>query len=98
MFHRIAWSTASHILLSLRPASPPRSKASQVLPLHGSGPQADASVRVLVPCRHRVEVVLCGAAASAIASMIADEVVVLHGVVMESARAAHACESCCLAP
>ena len=98
MFHQIACSTASHILLSLRPASLPRSEASQVLPLHGSDPRAGASVPVLVLCRHRAEVVLCGAAVSAIASMIVDVAVALHGAVMESARAAHACESCCLAP
>lgn len=98
MFHQIAWSTASHILLSLRLASPPQSEASQVLPLHGFGPRAGASVRVLVLCRHRAEAVLGGAAASAILSMIVDEVAALHGAVRESARAAHACESCCLAP
>ena len=98
MFHRIAWSTASHIPPLLRPASPPRSEVSPVLPLHGFGPQAGAFVRVLVPCRHRAEGVLGGAAVSAIASMIVDEAVALHVVVMENARAAHACESCYLAP
>lgn len=97
MFHQIAYSAVSHILLSPRPAFPPRSEASQVLPLHGSDPQAGASVLVLVPCRHRAEVVLCGAAVSAIASMIADVAVAPPGAVMESARAAHACESYCLA-
>lgn len=98
MFHQTACSAASHILLSLRPAFPRRSEASQVLPLHGSDPQAGACVPVLVLCRHRAEVVLCGAVVSVIASMIADVAVALHGVAMESARAAHACESCCPAP
>ena len=98
MFHQIACSAASHILPSLRPAFPPQSEASQVLPLHGSDPQAGASVPVLVLCRHRAGAVLGGAAVSAIVSMIGDAAVALHGAVMGSAKAAHACESCCLAP
>lgn len=98
MCHQIAWSTASRTLLSLQPASPPQSGASQALPLHGSDPPADASVPVPVPYRHRAEAVLYGAAVSAIASTIVDVAVALHGAVMESARAAHAFESCCLAP
>jgi len=98
MFHLIACSAASHIPLSLRPASPPQSEALQALPLRGVDLPAGASVPGLVLCRHREEAVLCGAAASAIASMIVDEAVALHGAVMGSARAAHACESCCLEP
>jgi hypothetical protein len=69
-----------------------------VLPLRGAGPQAGAFVPVLVPYRHREEAVLCVEEASAIASMIFDGAMALHGAVKESARAAHVCESCCLAP